>query len=831
MKYKTFSVMMILALVSSLCIIMTMPSPAGADVSTPSVSVSPDTAGSAAQWAITFSPSATGTITPGDTVTIEFPSSVTVPTSIDYRNVWIHTSGTPTKINAAQAGVSVSGQQVTVTNPTDGYRVNSTQTMTITISQVAGIKNPSVSSHSGDGTAYYVKVSTSREPTQVTSSAITINDWVTASPMQLAYMGATTVKAYGFKPGSSIFTTATSGAVGSGTVGSDGTATFTAFGTGFSAPITVQDGTGRQASTATSTTVLPRITVTPTSGLAGSLINITGYDFGDTPNLTSSDVKIGGTAFSAGTFTVKDVDGDGIVDDFTYVNAQVPTSMDAGVKTITAQVNPGSPIAQASFEVLGNALSVSPASGAPGSQITVSGTGFPPNQHVWAVYLIKDAAQFAVDLADDGEITSDETSAVELTSTSEPTAIDTDSSGAFTIPCTVTTNLAAGSYGIIVFVPNATGAKGTGLFTVTGRTVTINPTSGPKGTKVTISGGNLTANSTVAANTGIKFGTNNWNTSSYGGGTAISLDSQGNLTPVTLEVGNFSTGKSTIYVTDAAGLVATGTFEITVPTCTFEPTSAVRGDLITVTGSGWLPTEIGLVSIYLDINGDGTYGSSELVAFATPDAEGKIYKQFTVPSNVTPNTIVYYRAQDTKGNTSIPGALTIPAARVEVSPTSAPVGSSITVKGAGFLPSTGVTSVTMGGVTLIPGQAVVTDSQGRFTVTATVPGLAVGGQAISATVGATTASTAFIITAGGAAPVTPAVATANIASQLQIMWTFDGATQTWKVYDPTPGATSDISAMTAGQGYWVKVSENCSLVYGNKTYNLYAGWNLIGWQG
>lgn len=831
MKYKTFSVMMILALVSSLCVIMTMPSPAGANVDTPSATASPNTAGSTAQWAVSFSPSATGTLTAGDTVTIEFPSAVTVPTSIDYRNVWIHTSGTTTKVNPPAAGVGVSGQQVTVTIPSGGYGVSSSGTMTITISQVAGIKNPSVSSHSGDGTAYYAKVSTSKESTQVTSSAITINAWVTASPMSLAYMGATTVKAYGFKPGSTIFTTSTSGAVGSGTVGSDGTATFTAFGTGFSAVITVQDGTGRQASTATATTVLPRITVTPTSGLAGSLINITGYDFSATVGFTSADVLIGGTAFSAGTFTITDVDGDGINDDFTYVNAQVPASMSPGVKNITAQVGTGSPIAQASFEVTANALSISPASGAPGSQMTVSGTGFPPNSVIWAVYLIKDSAQFAVDLADDGQITSDETSAVELTSTSEPTAISTDSSGAFTIPVTVPTTLAAGSYGIIVFSPDPTGAKGTGLFTVTQRTVTINPTSGPKGTKVTISGGNLTPSSTVAASTGIKFGTTNWNTSTYGGGTAISLDTQGNLTPVTLEVGNFSTGTSTIYVTDAAGLVATGSFQITVPTCTFEPATAVRGDLITVTGSGWLPTEVGLVSIYLDINGDGTYGSSEIVAFATPDANGAIYKQFTVPSNVTPNTIVYYKAQDTKGNSSIPGALTIPPARVEVSPTSGSVGSSIKITGAGFLPSTGVTAVTMGGVTLIAGQAIVTDSQGRFTVTATVPGLAVGGQAVSATVGTTTASTAFTITAGGAAPVTPTIATANIASQLMIMWTYDGATQTWQVYDPTPGATSDITAMNAGQGYWVKVSENCSLVYGNKTYNLYAGWNLIGWQG
>jgi hypothetical protein len=66
---------------------------------------------------------------------------------------------------------------------------------------------------------------------------------------------------------------------------------------------------------------------------------------------------------------------------------------------------------------------------------------------------------------------------------------------------------------------------------------------------------------------------------------------------------------------------------------------------------------------------------------------------------------------------------------------------------------------------------------------------------------------------------------------MQVIWALDAATQTWQFYDPALPDASDLANLTVGQGYFIEVSENCVLTYGTKTYQLYAGWNNIGWLG
>ncbi|MFC1969329.1 SdrD B-like domain-containing protein [Chloroflexota bacterium] len=62
--------------------------------------------------------------------------------------------------------------------------------------------------------------------------------------------------------------------------------------------------------------------------------------------------------------------------------------------------------------------------------------------------------------------------------------------------------------------------------------------------------------------------------------------------------------------------------------------------------------------------------------------------------------------------------------------------------------------------------------------------------------------------------------------------TYDGSTQTWQLYNP--GAPSDLTEMTTGIGYWVKVNTPCTLtincIVPSLPYDipLFSGWNLIG---
>jgi len=77
---------------------------------------------------------------------------------------------------------------------------------------------------------------------------------------------------------------------------------------------------------------------------------------------------------------------------------------------------------------------------------------------------------------------------------------------------------------------------------------------------------------------------------------------------------------------------------------------------------------------------------------------------------------------------------------------------------------------------------------------------------------------------------TPAVGLAGIAGKYERVWGFDNTTQTWKLYDPAiPAAFSDLTTLTRGKGYWLFAKEDATLVYNEKSYSLFKGWNLIGW--
>ena len=395
-------------------------------------------------------------------------------------------------------------------------------------------------------------------------------------------------------------------------------------------------------------------------------------------------------------------------------------------------------------------------------------------------------------------------------------AVETDGTGAFTETATVPADATPGMTAIICMFgayPNSSTALA--YFTVTANVLNVSPASGPKGTKVTVGGGGLTASSTIAIGL-MRFGGVAWNTA------AIACDTQGNITPTTLTVANTAAeGVNNITATDAAGLTAANVFEVTKPTCELDVIQAYRGQLVTATGSGWMPGVLGLVTISLG----GT-----IMNVVQPDGDGNIWKQFQVPSNLGVGTTAAYTAVDNYTNASMAGTLTIPNPKLTVDPESGPVGTTITISGEGFLPLTALAAVTMTGVALLPAGTVLTDSVGSFTATATVPGLSAGGQGVSATANET-ASTSFTISAAAAAAATPELGFATISDYLDIAWAFDSTTQQWTVYDPSEGAPSTLTVLAVGDGYWIQVAEDCTLTYGANTYNLTAGWNLKGWLG
>jgi hypothetical protein len=106
--------------------------------------------------------------------------------------------------------------------------------------------------------------------------------------------------------------------------------------------------------------------------------------------------------------------------------------------------------------------------------------------------------------------------------------------------------------------------------------------------------------------------------------------------------------------------------------------------------------------------------------------------------------------------------------------------------------------------------------------------LAQGAQTVTGTIAGVVATTFFQVTA---APATVTGALTSIAGLYTIVWTFDASTQGWMFYDTAATEVSDLDSLTRGQGYYVSVTEDCTIVFGGNTYSMLAGWNLIGWLG
>ena len=450
------------------------------------------------------------------------------------------------------------------------------------------------------------------------------------------------------------------------------------------------------------------------------------------------------------------------------------------------------------------AITVAPTSGGPGTTVTVTTTTPCPTGGV----------AYAIDFTDSGATTTQNLATGTLASTGRlPGAGNTDT---IVIPAT-----AAGGAGTVTLVGAGVDAilrtadddTATAAFTVSGPpgTLTLSPGSGPIGAQVTVSGSNMTPDGVVPVGS-LTFAGMAWNT------WPISMDSMGKLMPTTLTVPVSSgTGPQTVSGTDSGGVSATGTFTVTQPTITISPTSGYRGGTVTVTGSRWIPGPLGSVAI--------TFAGSAILV-ATPDANGDFAAQFVVPVTAGASNLV--SAMDTPGRAAPAQTFMLLPPELTVDPTEGPAGTSATVAGVGFMPQTVLTSLTIGGASILPYLSpVTTDAEGSFTVTFTVPALAARGWIVAATVPATTLSTFFTVTATEAPP-TVAGQLASISDVLIRVWRYYAGE--WLMYDPADVPGSDFQSLVGGEGYWFKVGEDCKLIHGGDSLDLTAGWNLIGWR-
>lgn len=79
----------------------------------------------------------------------------------------------------------------------------------------------------------------------------------------------------------------------------------------------------------------------------------------------------------------------------------------------------------------------------------------------------------------------------------------------------------------------------------------------------------------------------------------------------------------------------------------------------------------------------------------------------------------------------------------------------------------------------------------------------------------------------------------EVMANVDVVWAYDAETESWTSYDPDAGY-NPLQTMEDGKGYWINMEASDTLtVYGSehvepgytpRTYDVYVGWNLIGFK-
>lgn len=435
-------------------------------------------------------------------------------------------------------------------------------------------------------------------------------------------------------------------------------------------------------------------------------------------------------------------------------------------------------------------MTVTPASGAGGSTVTVEGSEFTVSTAVTVLTIGGVAAAIPVGTASDlnGKVAAFST----------------------TLPL----NLTAGKKSVVM----TAGTSAAGSFTVSSAPLSLTPSTGAMGQEVVVGLKNMAASTAVAASTGISVG------GALATHSGFTTDSTGNASVTVRVPTTITTVGAQDVIATVGATTATGTFTLNKPKITLTPTEQVRTGSVTVQGTGWVPDKNVTVNIGTPV---------VTTVNAVPDAAGNFTVVFTVSTDLAPDSTNNVVSTDTQGNTADTATLKVPAAGITVTPTKVGWGETITIKGTGF---SGGSQVQYGfpwaGVGALTGfsPAVFTDSAGNFTASFVVPTVTKGVRSIGANTGGAAGVSATTTIEVSEAAKTTAAALAPIATQLVRVWGFDAATQSWKLYDPSvPAELNSLPVLNKGGGYFINVKAATTIVTGGVTINLSPGWNLVGW--
>jgi hypothetical protein len=408
----------------------------------------------------------------------------------------------------------------------------------------------------------------------------------------------------------------------------------------------------------------PSLSLSPSTAVAGTVISVTGSNFAlNTAGLVGFDSNGDGTIDPGEPQVAVTTTAAGAIPGGTTLT--IP-AVSAGTYQVRADIPPGVPVeASASFTVIPSpSIALSPASGVPGTIITITGSGF---AIITAGVVWFDTNRD--DVIDPGE------PQVSVTTTAAG-AIPT---GIFlTVPA-----VAPGTYPVQADIPSGVPVEASASFTVTSPSVTLSPTSGVLGTVITITGSGFAINTAGV----VWFDSNVDGAVDPGEPQASVTTTAAGAIPagIILTVPAVAPGTYPVRADIPPGVPveASASFTVPSPGVTLSPTSGVPGTVITITGSGFAINTAGVV--WFDSNGDDVIDPGEPQVLVTTTATGAIPAGIilTVPG-VAPSTYLVQADIPSGVPVEASASFTVPSPSVTLSPTSGVLGTVITITGSGF---------------------------------------------------------------------------------------------------------------------------------------------------
>ena len=440
-------------------------------------------------------------------------------------------------------------------------------------------------------------------------------------------------------------------------------------------------------------TVVPKITLDPTSGGVGDKIVVKGTGFAG-----EASVTITANSLSLDSPTEPAVIMTGRNGSF-EAKITIPF-LSRGANVIQAMDNGGG-VASANFTVVGK-ITISPTSGKAGTEITLSGNGFVSGKRITSVTLNGSNVQYT------------------------PSSVTTDENGAFSgVRFAIPSTASGGSYTIRVTLEDGLYAE---TRFVLNPEIALGATTVGAGDKVTIVGNGFAPNSSVTFYiNGVLVPGSGTNSSSNG------------LIDTFITVPEMQKGKYTLTAKDASDSSVDVDFFI-VQKVSLSPDSGGLFDTVTVTFTGFSANSI-IRDVFV-VFGSSSSGieilTDPLPGSIRTNERGSATATFSIPS--LRNGAWTFRAVDADGNSAsttltIASKLTLPITLSENVGFDDPAG----VTGSGFLPNRAIV-LTYNGV-VVPGSGgITTNDSGYFAYVFRLPALKAGTLKYEATDGTNTAS-------------------------------------------------------------------------------------------